>query len=325
MKILVRLPNWLGDMIMSVAFIRQLEKVYPGAEISIIVKEGLQPLLHWFPKIKHQFVFSKKRYKGLRGAYRFGKFISSKEIFDLFFCLPDSFSAAVMGFATGAKSRIGYRNEFRNNLLTKSFSKRKSIHRVETYTDLLEFFSGKKTEIFSVQLENKGTINNEVVININSEASSRRLPLEKAISLINKIRAQINNEILLTGSPAEKHFVDSVFNALNNKSGIQNIAGKTGINELAEIISHAKLVLSTDSGIAHLGNAFGVYTIVLFGAGNENKTAPHNKEKCTVIRLGELSCEPCENNICKRFGTPKCLTLLDDQRITDEVLKHCDQ
>ncbi|MDQ6888895.1 MAG: hypothetical protein M3Z56_01250, partial [Bacteroidota bacterium] len=84
-----------------------------------------------------------------------------------------------------------------------------------------------------------------------------------------------------------------------------------------------KVVLSTDSGVAHLSNALGVPTVVLFGAGDENKTAPFNKEKCTTIRLGQLSCEPCENNTCKRFGTPKCLTLLSEKMIIDEVLKHC--
>ncbi len=116
--------------------------------------------------------------------------------------------------------------------------------------------------------------------------------------------------------------MDNVYNSLDDKKEIINLAGKTNLHELADLISNARLVLSTDSGIAHLGNAFGLHTIVLFGAGNENKTAPYNRENLTVIRLGELSCEPCENNVCKRFGIPKCLTLLDDQRIIDEVLKH---
>ncbi len=322
MKILVRLPNWLGDMVMSVAFMRQLEEVYPGAEISVIVKEGIQSLLSKFPRTTHQFIFSKKKYKGLRGAYRFGKVIMGREKFDLFFCLPDSLSAALMGFATGSKSRIGYKKEFRNIFLTKSFRKRKNIHRVEEYVDLLTFFSGKKTTLVSVELENNKTADQQIIVNINSEASSRRLPAIKAISLLNTLRAQTKMEIFLTGSPSEKEFVDTVFNALDDQNLINNIAGKTNLNELADVISKAKLMLSTDSGVAHLGNAFGVHTIVLFGAGDESKTAPYNREKRTIIRLGELSCEPCENNICKRFGTPKCLTLLSDQRITDEVLKH---
>ncbi len=321
MKILVRLPNWLGDMVMSVAFMKQLEEVFPGSEISVIVKEGLQSLLSFFPKTKHSFVFNKKKYKGLKGAYSFGKMIASVEQFDLFFSLPDSLSAALMGFASGAKSRIGYKKEFSNILLTKAFSKRKNIHRVEEYVDLLVLFSNKNAAPISVQFKKNGKASEQIIVNINSEATSRRLPTEKAVSLINTLRAQVNNEIVLTGSPAEKEFVDTVYNMLNDKNRITNIAGKTNLHELADVIANSKILLSTDSGIAHLGNALGVYTIVLFGAGNENKTAPFNKENCTTIRLGELSCEPCENNICRKFGTPKCLTLLSNQRITGEILK----
>lgn len=322
MKILVRLPNWLGDMVMSVGFLKQLEEAFPGAEISVIVKEGLQSLLSFFPNTKHHFVFSKKKYGGPKGAYDFGKMIAANEKFDIFFCLPDSLSAALMGFATGVKIRTGYRKELRNVFLTKSFIKRKNIHRVEEYNDLLNLFLNRKPLPVSVRLSSDGNANSQIIVNINSEASSRRLPIEKAISLINTLRIRMNNEIVLTGSPVEKKIVDDVYSLLDDKKGIINLAGKTTLHELADLISHAQLVLSTDSGIAHLGNAFGLHTIVLFGAGDENKTAPYNKENLTVIRLGELSCEPCENNVCKRFGTPKCLTLLHNQRITDEVLKH---
>lgn len=322
MKILVRLPNWLGDMVMSVGFMKQLEEAFPGGEISVIVKEGLESLLSFFPKTKHHFVFSKKKYKGLKGAYRFGKTIVAKENFDLFICLPDSLSAAVMGYATGAKKRIGYRKDLRNIFLTKTFAKRKNIHRAEEYADLLNLFLNRNPVPLSVRLKSTGSTNGQIIVNINSEASSRRLPTEKAVSLINTLRMQIDKEIILTGSAAEKEFVDNVYNTIDDKKGIINLAGKTDLNELADLISKAKLMLSTDSGIAHLGNAFGLPTIVLFGAGNENKTAPYNKENLTVIRLGQLSCEPCENNICKRFGTPKCLALLSEQRIADEVLKH---
>ena len=56
-----------------------------------------------------------------------------------------------------------------------------------------------------------------VIININSEAVSRRLPTEKAIRIINTLRRKkIPQQIILMGSNKEKApFVDSVYNALN--------------------------------------------------------------------------------------------------------------
>jgi heptosyltransferase II len=163
---------------------------------------------------------------------------------------------------------------------------------------------------------------NNIIININSEASSRRLPKEKAISIIEDVRKNLPNEIILIGSPNEKEFVDEVFNSLADKTGIKNIAGTTSLMKLAEIFSASQLILTTDSGPAHLANALGVKTVVLFGAGDENETAPYNPENRTIIRLGQLSCEPCRDNICKRYGIPKCLTSLNEQLITGKILQH---
>src|SRR6476620_1316041 len=143
MKILVRVPNWLGDMVMSVGFLQQLPHFFPGAEVSVIAKKGIHELVDYFPSVKHCFVFSKEEYGGARGLWRFGRDIRRKGKFDLFISLPDSFSSALMGYATGTKKRIGYRKEGRDMLLTSSFAKTKGAHRVEEYVQLLELFTGK--------------------------------------------------------------------------------------------------------------------------------------------------------------------------------------
>ncbi|HET7896057.1 MAG TPA: glycosyltransferase family 9 protein, partial [Flavisolibacter sp.] len=137
MKILVRLPNWLGDMVMAVGAVQQLPHFFPGAEVSVIVKKGLQDLLPFFPPVKHQFVFSKNEYKGFRGLWQFGKMIGRTESFDLFISFPDSFSSALMGMATGAAKRVGYKKEGREILLTNSFTRPKGLHRAEEYVRLL--------------------------------------------------------------------------------------------------------------------------------------------------------------------------------------------
>ena len=81
-------------------------------------------------------------------------------------------------------------------------------------------------------------------------------------------------------------------------------------------------MISTDSGPAHLANAFQTPTIVLFGAGRESHTAPYNKEWVKTIRLGQPSCEPCEKNICTRFATPQCLERLDNKMIVETALQY---
>ena len=99
-----------------------------------------------------------------------------------------------------------------------------------------------------------------------------------------------------------------------------SVAANCNLTGLVNLFGNCTAVLTTDSGPAHLANALGVYTVVLFGAGNENNTAPYNKNNRTIIRLGLLPCEPCVNNTCKVYGVPQCLVQLDENLITAAVI-----
>lgn len=321
-NILIRLPNWLGDMVMATAFVQAVQTHYPAAAIDLIAKKGIDFLLDYFPPHNRRFVFSKEQHEGLQGARLFGQDIKKQKKYDLFFCLPDSLSAATMGNAVGAKKSIGFKKNVRFILLSDTFKKHKKLHRVEEYVDLLAQFVQKKIEVPPIVLRSKKISSTDsLIININSEAVSRRLPKEKAISIIDNIRKKITNNIILIGSPAEEDFVNEVYNLLLNKNNITNLAGKTTLPELVKLFAESKAMLSTDSGPAHVSNALGKKTVVLFGAGDEYNTAPYNKENCMVLRLGKLACEPCIKNTCKVYGIPECLLQLDEDLITDNIIK----
>jgi lipopolysaccharide heptosyltransferase II len=320
MNILIRLPNWLGDMVMSTAFVQAVKNEYPHATIDLVAKKGIDFLLDYFPGHGNRFIFSKDEYNGTIGAWKFGKMIAAQKKYDIFFCLPDSFSSAIMGRTIGAKQRAGFKKELRSFFLTHSYSKQKNLHRVEEYVDLLKQFTKKEITVPPVKLQLPAAEKtNDVIININSEAVSRRLPKEKAVSIITVVRNKINNPIILVGSNKEAAFVEEVFRALPDKSNISSKAGKTSLTELMQLFATSAAVLTTDSGPAHVANALGVPAIVLFGAGNENNTAPYNKNNRTIIRLGQLPCEPCVSNTCKLYCVPQCLVRLDENLITDAV------
>ena len=301
MNILVRLPNWLGDMVMSIPFLTQLQEEYPDASIHVIVKKELEPLLQYFPSVCSKFIFSKSEFSGVRGVYRFGKQIKQKNKFDLYFSLPDSFSSAFMGWASGAKKRIGYRNEARSVFLTKALKKNQLLNRTMQYVDLLQQFTDKHYLINELKFLNisDSPKTKSIIINIHSEAISRRLPKEKAIRIINQLQKDISVPIILIGGPNDIAYTQEVINALLNPGNIINKAGTTNLTDLPLLMNGASVMLSTDSGPAHVANAIGLPLIVLFSAGNENSTAPFNKKDRTILRFGQLPCEPCIKNTCQ--------------------------
>lgn len=322
MKILIRLPNWLGDVVMSTAFIRATGQLYPGATIDIIIKKELAGIATLIPGINKIHAFSKQEYDGLSGVYRFGKKLRA-ENYDIFFNQPTSLSSLVMGWATRSKKRVGFGKEGGFFLLTNVLKKPSGIHRVDEYLSLLEQFTGKPIVDRRVKLEVDSTIKqnkNRVLINFNSEADSRRMPLDKARSVINLLTDTFKTTAFtFIGSPKEAAFIDEIIDGADNSDRIENIAGKTDLIGVCNILSAAAVVLTTDSGPAHLANSVGTPTIVLFGAGNEHNTAPYNIQNLTVLRYGKLSCEPCVRNTCKLYGIPKCMELLDELQIIETL------
>jgi lipopolysaccharide heptosyltransferase II len=321
-KILIRLPNWLGDVVMSTAFIAAVKETYPDAQVDVIIKKELVGIAKLIPGLAQIHLFSKQDYKGLQGVYRFGKMLRAEK-YDLYFNLPTSLSSSVMAWATRAKKRVGFAKEGSFFLMTSSITKPVKFHRVNEYVSLLEQFTNSAIANRQVKLiasPSAASDKNTVIVNFNSEAESRRMPLDKAHVILNLLtKTFTTTKFILIGAPKEADFVAQVISGVTDKTHLVNFAGKIDLAGLCSLMAGSAVVLTTDSGPAHLANAVRTPTLVLFGAGNENNTAPYNKENLTVLRAGKLPCEPCVKNTCELYGVPKCMQLLDELQIINTL------
>jgi len=324
MKIVIRLPNWLGDLVMATAFVGAVKQLYPDAVIDVIIKKELSSIAPLIGGINKIHIFSKQEYSGLGGVLRFGKSLRSEK-YDIFFNLPSSISSAVMAWGTRAKKRVGFTDEGGRFLLTNSYIKPLNVHHVDKYLSMLEKFTGKEISDKHVQLNAEKPADEpaRVLINFNSEADSRRMPLDKGRHIINTLTKTFPaTTFTFIGSPKEKPYVDQLIDGLDNADRLVNITGTTNLPRLSTIMACSKVILTTDSGPAHLANSVGAPSIVLTGAGNENHTAPYNAKDMTVLRYGQLPCEPCFRNTCKPYGVPKCMEMLDEVKIIDTISKY---
>ena len=85
LEILVRAPNWLGDLVMSTPGFRALRAGFPSARIHLQLPSELVPLLAgapWFDALIPQ-----KAHAGLRETLRAGRRLASLRRFDLGLCL----------------------------------------------------------------------------------------------------------------------------------------------------------------------------------------------------------------------------------------------
>jgi len=116
-KIIIRSPNWVGDVVMATPAFRCIRENFPEAEITLVLKTYVQNLIKGTPWFNKLFVLDNNK------CNKTAQFISTvKELrsegYDIGFLFPNSFSSALMFWLGGVKRRIGYKKDARSLFLT---------------------------------------------------------------------------------------------------------------------------------------------------------------------------------------------------------------
>lgn len=102
-----------------------------------------------------------------------------------------------------------------------------------------------------------------VVLHPGAASGSRRWPAERFAAVARAVRTR-GHPVVITGSAAERALAERI--ATSAALGPESVvAGRTGLPELTALIAEAALVISNDTGPAHLAVAFGVPSVTLFG------------------------------------------------------------
>ncbi len=110
-RIVVIMPNWLGDGVMATPFLRALRSLYPDAHIAAVTRPLVAPVLAGLSCINDTFITKKGEESQAHSWLK-------QNHFDLGISLPNSFRAAWLLWRGGVKRRLGYAREYRGCLLT---------------------------------------------------------------------------------------------------------------------------------------------------------------------------------------------------------------
>ncbi len=138
-----------------------------------------------------------------------------------------------------------------------------------------------------------------VVIHPGASAPERRWPLVRFAALA-RVLARGGQLVVVTGSRAEAGDAKAVVGGAGLPPSAV-LAGRTDLAALCALIAHARLLVSGDTGVAHLATAYGTPSVVLFGPVAPTKWGPppgrrqhialwHGPDGLTRISVGEV-CE----------------------------------
>jgi lipopolysaccharide heptosyltransferase II len=350
-RILVIRLDLLGDLVMSLPAVYALKRAYPRAEVTVLSLPYAADLLELAPEVDHTLAYDVNQVRRVRDVlapanYRelfalVGRLRAAE--FDLCLSLHGRF-ACVMAWLSRCPRRIGYRAEAYPFMLTRTlpggrydFRQHEVLYSLKLaelagarldWSQRLGGAPAPKLTIpqaeqrrmrhllaeFEIRADNLMVVLHPGAAN----GSAKRWLPEHWGQLASRLHDELGTSVIVTGSPQEAEVVQAVVRSCSFRPII--LAGQTSIPQLGALLKRADLLLSSDSGPAHMAAALGTPQVTIFGPTDPAIYAPCSA-KAVVLRR-DLPCSPCYDARATaecRFGHVNCMR----QLTPDEVYRAC--
>jgi len=303
-KILIELPTWLGDCVMTTPAIENIINVYNDVKITLIGSFVSVEAMKFHPKVVKTIVLDRRCgtfYKTAKGLGNFDVFFSFRssirsKLFKFFVLSDNKFQ-----FDWG-KYKVGHQVEKYNDFVNDSLNTKLPVNKLMIYTDKANKVNAKK------------------ILGINPGASygsaKRWYPEEFA-----KVAAELSTEydIIIFGGPNETDIARDIERSLiiQGITNYQNLAGSTSVPELINYIAGLDLFITGDSGPMHVAAAFQVPTVAIFGPTKDNETSQWMNDKSIIVKKN-LDCQPCMKRTCP-LQHHDCMNLIKAVDVLDSV------
>ena len=337
-RIIVRSPTWVGDAVMSLPALHELRRIFPEAHIAVAAPPGTADIFIDSDSLNEVIVQPRG---GLMSTFSRGR-EWRKQQFDLAVIFQNSFGSAAVASLARVPRRIGYATDRRSFLLTHPLSvpdwkdrRHESFYYLNIAAELERLFLGTSTvntaePQFSLHVSEErkesarrlladhgASLTKPIVLlcpgSINSRA--KRWPPERYAALADRL-AQAGVAVALIGSPGERPVSEEVVARAGSSPLV--LSGKTTVAEAVALISIADVLITNDTGPAHIGAALKTRTIVIFGPTNPLTTYPMSPN-AEIIRHPP-DCAPCMLRDCPIDH--RCMTAISPEGVFERAIAH---
>jgi lauroyl/myristoyl acyltransferase/ADP-heptose:LPS heptosyltransferase len=273
-RLWVRLPNWLGDVVVALPLLRALRIARPDAELTLIGRPAFAALVEKFGVAD--------RYEPLppHGLGYFLHFWRLRRRYpDTFLLFTNSLRGDLEAWLTRCPQRFGLVRTGRPRpLLTNGwrvppdFDDQKN-HQLSLWENFLRAFGlnlppdrNPLPSTFHLQPSTSPPIG----LIVGSENSpEKRWPVAHWRALIATLPGR---QFVIFGTAGDAPLAAAVAEGFGPRVG--NLAGRTDLDAFAGQLTTCTLLVTNDTGGMHLANALGVPLIALFGPTNPVRTGP---------------------------------------------------
>ncbi|MBP0902843.1 glycosyltransferase family 9 protein [Mariniflexile gromovii] len=262
----------MGDVAMTVPVLRAFTEQYPEVKITILTRAFFVP---FFRDLKNVSVFPaevKGKHKGVFGLYKLSKDLKSLGV-DAVADLHNVLRTNILKIFFFGKKVVQIdkgRAEKKALISGEIFQQLKTTH--QRYADVFEAL-GFKLNISNPNFPKKAILNNHIKAVLGDTSKTligiapfaahegKMYPLDAMKEVIETLSKDYK-VVLFGGGKKEIELLNTLAETSEN---IINIAGKLSLTEELELISNLDLMLSMDSGNAHLAAMLGVKVLSIWG------------------------------------------------------------
>ncbi len=305
-KIAVLRANALGDFLLSLPALEALSQAYPQAEIVLLGREWHAAFLKNRPGPVDRVI--PVPYGGIGGEV-----VDQQPDMTAFFeaLTAENFDLALQMHGGGYNSnpfisKLGARytagsRDFNAPPLDRWVRYMLYQPEVIRYLEIVSLVGAEpvsyepKVEVTPVDLAESLAVVPEtkkplVVIHPGAIDPRRRWPTSKFAEVADAI-AKKGYRIAVTGSTEEISLVEAVISAMQEEA--LDLGGQLSLNGLTGLLSRSTLLVSNDTGPAHLARAVGVPTVTLYWIGNLITAGPLSRAKNRPLVAFQINCPYC--------------------------------
>lgn len=315
MKLLIILPNWLGDALMATPAIEALCKIYPSAELTLVGSYVSLEALKHHPQCTRAYVDeTKKGGNRFLNTYRFARLLGPH---DMAITFRNQLHSSLLLRLSGTPITAARSSLHSRTLVSHPIRTRPNTHLVEQYLDIAQTLSPQPLETGPLQLHIRAHRYARATLGINPGAtygSAKRWYPEKFADVARAFSDRY--DIVIFGGPNETQMAEDIETRLDGIS-VTNLAGKTSVNELCAMIGGLDLFITNDSGPMHVAAAYQVPTVAVFGPTRHLETSQWKNEKSVIVRH-EMECAPCMKRECP-LGHHECMKGITAAEVIEAV------
>ena len=299
MKILIILPNWLGDAVMATPAIELLGKYHPNAKFTFVGSYASIEALKYHPLCEKAVINeTKKASNRFAATYKLARELGE---FHLAVSFRNQLHSSLLLRATSTVVCVARRAWHSRFLLSHTPKISTNQHLAIQYSQLaMTNVDNWEADVPPLALYIKKQEFDRPTLGINAGAtygSAKRWYPEKFAEVASEFSDKF--DILIFGGPGEVEMAKEIEDNLIS-SGVKNytnIAGKTNIQELCANIAGCSLFITNDSGPMHVAAAYQVPTVAIFGPTKHKETSQWMNEKSKIVRH-DMDCAPCMKREC---------------------------